>query len=471
MPSYIWNTATTSFKNLMTGELYVPPTGGVDNDWSDAHLPWAYTSTSQFTEQWPQDVDIVDIETGSGDFYTNLTNTVSHAGRRVVVRLGQGVYSLNQFRMYGSSGNPTYAFGFFIPNLRGFLGQGPDKTFIQMNANSMSQAQLDYMATMNPSDFVPLGMGMCRLDGSSASPVLLGGLTFRSADQQMLTAKHPNLDVVVPQPAPHHGLVLFRDSHARVAFVRFQAAGRALSSAPPFECGNVSSQYGDIRFYNCEFDGRRSADLDPLQPRRCTTIMGNNETYHLMQDCWLHHTNVSRYAVNDENRETQGEYILTRCKVERVGDTRNTDPALNGGVTLGGYTDPSALGWESVNGTITLNHCIVSQDNSQFLYQSTVPQHLQLTSVGSRNPRGGRLYVNGGEFRDRGWPELDGFLRFRVSPSTYWWIDGVNTTIFAYNQQGTRLIPYQITSPWPPDASALAASGITPQTHYLVRAT
>lgn len=470
MPAFVWDTTTTSYKNLLGGWVS-PPTSVIAHDWSESNLPWAYTNTAVFTEEWPQDVQVVDIQTGSADFFTNLTNTVNATSGRVVVRLGQGVYRLDQFRMYGSSGNPTYSFGFYIPRLQGFLGQGPDKTFVQMDANSMSQDQLDYMKTMDPQAFSPLSMGLCRFDGTSSSPVLLAGLTFRAADQQMLTAKHANLDIAVPQPAPHNGVVLYQGSPARVSYVRFQAAGRASSSAPPFETANIGSQYGDIRYYHCEFDGRRSPDLDPARPRRCTFLMANNEDYHLVQDSWLHHSNVSRYAANDENRNTQGQYILTRSKIEHVAENRNTDPALNGGNSLGGYSDPSALGWESTNGTITLTDCIVSQDNNQFQYQSTVPQHLQLTSVGSRNPQGGRFYVNGGEFRDTGWPSLSGFVRFRVATASYWWIDGLNTTLFVYHKDGQRLTPYQITGNWPPSASTLASNGITPATHYLVRAT
>lgn len=202
--------------------------------------------------------------------------------------------------------------------------------------------------------------------------------------------------------------------------------------------------------------------------------MGNNEDYHLMEDCWMHHTNVSRYAVNDTNRVTTGQYILTRTKIERIADTRNTDPALNGGESLGGYSDPSCMGWESVGGTITLNDCIVIQDNPNRRYVSTTPQHLQLTSVG-RNPQGGRMYVNGGVFRDRAKPALDGFLRIGVSSSTHWSSDGYNTTLHMYNRSGQRLQPHVMTNLSPSNwadllAAELASQGKTPETHYLVMA-
>ena len=442
--------------------------GIVSFDWSDTNLPWDYDDdTSRFTADWPAAVTVVDIQTGSTDFFTNLQNTVNAAGRRVVVRLREGVYSLKSFRMIGASGDPTYAFGFWFPNLQGLLGQGPDKTFVQMNANSMSQAQLDRMSTFAAADFAPLQMGLCRFDGTAASPVLLAGLTFRSADQQNITSVGAGVASYVPQPAPHQGVVLYSGVHGKVSYVRFQGAGRAMTSAPPFEMANVTTQYGTVTWDHCEFDGRRSPDLDPAQPRRCGVWMGNNETLSQMTDCWMHHSNVSRYAANDENRDTRGVYRVVRCKAEQITNTQNTDPALNGGQSLRGYTNATPFGWESSNGTIELTDCIVSQDNNQSTGQ--VPMHLQLTSVGARNPQGGRMTVTGGEFRNTGWPQLDGFVCFRIQAKTFWWTDGFNTTITVKHKDGQRLTPYQYTGTWPPTAAQLALAGVTPSTHYLIR--
>ncbi len=437
------------------------------SDWSDTNLPWAYDDTSVFTKSWPAGTTIVDIQTGSSDFYTNLQNTVNAAGKRVVVRLAAGVYRLKSFRLIGASGDPTYSFGFWFPNLQGLLGQGPDKTFVQMDANSMTQAQLDKMSTFAAADFAPLQMGLCRLDGSATSPVLIAGLTFRAADQQMLTAVGAGVTSVVPQPAPHQGVVLYQGAQAKVSYVRFQGAARALTSAPPFECANAGSQYGTITWERCEFDGRRSPDLDPARPRRCGPVMVDNETLSEFTDCWFHHSNVSRYAANDENRNTQGVYRLVRCKAEHITNTQNVDPALNGGKSLGGYTNASAFGWESCNGTIELVDCIVSQDNSVSAGQ--VPMHLQLTTTGSRNPQGGRMTVTGGEFRNTGWPHLNGFVGFRIQKTTFWWTDGVDTTLTVKHKDGQRLTPYEVTGTWPPTAAQLALANVTPSTHYLIR--
>ncbi len=452
--------------------------GSTMHDWSDSNLPWAYPSDEAaaealFTAEWPSDVTYVDLPTASNDFYANLYNVCNNASGRVVVRLPAGTYHLNQFRMIGSSGDPTYAFGFWHPRLRGFLGKGPDKTIIQMDANSMTNDQLDRMKTMTASSFAPLQMGLMRIDGQSGtSTILIAGVTFQSADQQNLTQVAADLvakNIYVPQPAPHNGVVLYQNANAIVSYTRFRAAGRAMYSAPPFECANVGSQYGDILFNNCEMDGRRAPELDGARPRRCAPIMGNNEDAHELRDCWVHHSNLSRYAVNDENQNTSGPYTVIRCKFNNITDTRNIDPALNNGTSLGGWSDPCSLGWESVSGTITIEDCIISQDNPQFQWQNSPAMHYGLTSVGSRNPQGGRMYVRGGEHRNTAWPWLDGYATFRIQPSAYWATDGWNTTLFVYNKQGARLTPYHYTGTWPVSAATLTAGGISPNTHFIIR--
>lgn len=447
-------------------------------DWSDSNVPWAYPSSAAaaealFTADWPSGITIVDIPTASGDFYTNLKNVCDAASGPIVVRLGTGVYHMNQFRLVGSSGDPRYAFGFFHPRLQGFLGKGPDKTIIQMDANSLSTEQLDAMKTMTAASFAPLQTGMMLIGYPSVVPtVYIAGVTFQSADQQNLTEVAADLvakNVYVPQPAPHNGVVIFQNANARISYTRFRAAGRALYSAPPFEHANIGSQYGDIVFNNCEFDGRRAPELDPAQPRRCGPVMGNNEDSHTMRDCWMHHSNVSRYAVNDENRDTSGPYSLIRCKIEQITNTRNTDPAINGGNTLGGYTNACLMGWESCNSVVTLTDCIMSVDNPNVDVSLSSSQHLQFTSVGSRNPQGGRLHMSGCTARNTGFPHLDGYITVRCVTSTYWYSDGFATTFDVKGKSGQQLTPYIHTGTWPTTLAALTAAGASPETHYIVR--
>ena len=195
--------------------------------------------------------------------------------------------------------------------------------------------------------------------------------------------------------------------------------------------------------------------------------MGNNEYDHELTDVWFHHSNVSRYACNDQNANTQGAYTSTRVKAEQITNTQNVDPALNNGQSLGGWTNASNYGWESCNGTITLQDPYISVDNGNVSGQ--FPAHLQLTSVGSRNPQGGRLHVTGGTFHHTVYPQLDGFLTFRITTNTYWFTDGVATTLDVRRSDNTPLTGYNFTGTWPPTAAQISAAGISPTTHYIYK--
>lgn len=477
MPALRWN--GTSYFNLRTGEIFNPV--AVAYDWADSNLPWAYTDTTAWESRIPSGMTRVNLQTGSSDFYTNLQNTLNAAPGRVIVNLPEGVYTLNQFRTVGASGNPTYAFGFYFSKLAGFCGAGPDKTFLEMAANSVSNEQLEYMKTMTQASFSPLQMGLCRIDtqySGAAAPIFLGGMTFRAAPQNPLTAISSDItgSVYVPQSAPHQGVVIYSDSNRRsadsiVTHVRFQGAGKAMMSQPPFELANITSQRNHITYRNCEFDGRMSPAYDSTQPRKCGPVMFNGGVEQHLIDSWLHHSNVSRYAANDESVESSTaltvKYTATRCKLEQITNTQNKQPPLNNGNSLGGFTNASPFGWESSNAEITITDCIVSQDNNQFAGQ--VPMHLQLTNTGPARP-GGRLYVVGGQYRNTGWPQLDGYVSFRIQPSTNWWTDGFNTTLDVRKSAGgTRLLPHTYTDSWPPTSSYLATNGLNPNTHYLVR--
>jgi hypothetical protein len=428
--------------------------GTVAWDWSDTNLPWAYSNPSVFTSGWPSGVTIVDLQTGSGSFYTRLNATINAAGgARVVVRLPAGVHHLTSFNMIGSSGSPTYAFGFWHAKLQGFLGQGADQTFIQMDANSVTQAQLNDMMTM---DAGPTGspnqMGFMRLDGTSASPILISGVTFRAEDQPPMTdgtASVKSYGAVFPDPAPFNGLVFYSNSSGIISYSRFQAAGHAKLGLPPFEHANVNSQYSPSMVYShCEMDGRLSPDLDPTQPRRCGPVMANNETLHTMSDCWLHHSLWTRYAANDQNRDTYGTYNLTRTKIEQI--------------------NPSSAGWESCAAAINITDCIIDTDSPVPSGASGNTFHLSLTPVGSRsNPQGGRLTVTRGTFNSSKYPSVDGYLTIRAIASMHWVTDGYNTTMMIYNSSGQRKSPYVVSS-WPASSGTLSAAGVTPNTHYLV---
>lgn len=455
-----------------TGTAIVAPTDPAD--WSDSNPPYAFTDPADLTANWPAGTNIVPLNTsGTTDFYTQVQNTVNAQGKRTVIQLTgwtspgvPSVYHLNQFRMIGSSGDPTYAFGLWHSNLQGFLcTDGPLACKIQMDANSMTQAQLDKMATMTAASFAPLQMGMMRFDGSNASsPILIAGVTFQAADQQMLTATASDTGIVVPQPAPHQGIVLYTGAYSDIGYCRFLAAGRACMPAPPFEMANISSAKGSHNIHNVESDGRLAPDINPARPRRCTVIMGNNETTHALTDVWLHHSNTSRYAVNDQNAATSGVYSLARVKVERITDNQNTDPALNGGKSLGGWSNSSDIGYESCNGTINVTDCNFAIDNTS---NSPSAVDLKLTYVGSRNPQGGRLHVKGGVWHHHNYPQLEGFFCAAILKTTYWWTDGPATTFDVRRSDNAPLTGWNFTGTWPPTAAQIAAAGVTPTTHYI----
>lgn len=438
-------------------------------DWSDSNPPWAYTDTSVFTQDWPVGTTIVPLQTGGADFYTNLTNTVNAAGKRVVVQLPDGTHHLTLFRHIGSGSDPTYAVGFWHPNLQGLLGNGPDVCRVQMDANSMTTAQLDQMKTMTAAAFAPLAQAMIRFDGANASsPVLLAGVTFQAADQQMLTSVASDVPCVVPQPAPHQGVWLYTAANSQISYCRFRAAGRAMMGAPPFEMGNLTTSHGNHVISNCEFDGRLASDINPKQPRRSGPIMANNELYHEIRDCWFHHANVTRYAVNDQNSNTTGQYISTRVKFEHITDNQNVDPDLNGGVSLGGWGNTSNYGWESCNGTITITDTfsVISVAAS-----GGPPTAFLLTTPGTnvRNPQGGRFFVVRGTFKHTVFPQLNDYVTFRIGKTTYWYTDGVATTIDVRRTDGTRLTGWEFVGTWPPTAAQLAAAGVSPSTHYIYK--
>lgn len=437
-------------------------------DWSDSNVPWSYSDTSVFTANWPTTIttNIVDLNAASGDFVTDLKNTVNAAGRKVVVRLPAGVFHIKSFVVPVASA-PDQAFGFYIPNLYGLLGAGPDQTFVQMDGNSYTTAQLNGagdksgVGAGNNKGIVnmgtsagPIQFAFCRI-GDGASPVYCGGLTFRGDDQQTVT-----LDAtlaVQSQPAPYGGVVFYQPTGGHISYVRFQASDHAAFSRPPFEAGNAGTQYGTLTYEHCEMDGRLSGDLDSTRPRRGGVVMMNNETYSLLTDCWLHHSNVSRYAANDQNRVTTGSYNATRVKMEQISNTQNSG--------LGGGTNASCMGWECCGGTITLTDCILSQDNPSTTSQ--IPNHLQFTTVAARNPQGGRLIVIRGVFRNTGYPSQDGYLTIRAVTGTYWVSDGYDTTMNITNSQGVRKKALVYTGRYATTAF-LAQNNASPETHYLV---
>ncbi len=474
-----------------TGEDWYP---AISHDWDDDNLPWVYPeglSLSErealFTASWEPGLTIVDLPTSGGSFRARMDAACAAASGPVILRLPEGVHELTEFILSGSSGDVGFAHGFYHPKLRGFLGPGPDKCRIRLKANSLSEAQRDYIEAMDSSGGVggtnQLAFGLLQPTGDYR--VYVAGVTFQAEDQQFMRSVQPGLasrGVIAAQPAPHKGVTVGPGKNATFSYVRWQAAGRACFAAPPFESANVETQRGYILYQKCELDGRRAPEIDPARPARCGPIMGNNEGTHEMVDCWLHHGNVSRYAVNDQNSGHpvvgfDGQYTLRRTKADHIGNG-NIDPVLNGGAQLGGGTGAVCFGYESTKATIKFHQPIISVDNAVTSYhgQTSYSQHIGFAEVSTFRRQGGRAYIYGGTFRNTAWPILDGFLCVRVYASTYWWEDGINNTLFVYSgaeeNPGIRKQPWLVSGAWPPNpATGIGMDGqpVSPATHYLVR--
>jgi hypothetical protein len=432
-------------------------------DWSDTNLPWAYANPNDWRSLLPAGVPVVNLSATGATFWDRLNNTVNAQSGRFICRLPAGDHQLSSFRLIGSSGDPTYSFGFWFPKLAGFDGEGADQTFVTMAANSMTTAQLNALSAMTAAAFSPNQMGLCRFDSSSSQPGFVGGVTFRAANQNPLTSVASDLTsigVTVPQPAPHQGVIFYSGGKVTVSHVRFQGAGKAMNSSPPFEQANCASATSTITWRNCEFDGRLSSVFDSAQPRKCGPWMGNGEILSDIYDSWMHHSNVSRYAANDQNTSVTGRnYKLTRCKFEQITNTHND--------AHGGYTNATACGWESTAATITVTDCIMVQNNSYT--DGQIAAMFQLTTVGGVDPAGGRFVLIGGVFRNPGFPTIDGWTHFRI-PNSHFRTDGYSTTIDVRSiAGGARKSAYAYSGSWPPSQAALTAAGVAPATHYLVR--
>jgi hypothetical protein len=478
-------TDRTNTSAFIDYELPVVTPPAPSYDWSESNLPWAYTSTSQWEQDLPAGVPVVPLSPTGTSFYERLHNTVTAATGRVIVRLPDGVHRFTQFKTIGSGGAPhysTYAFGYWNPKLAGFVANGPDKCIVEMGPNAVSQAQLDHMKTMTQGAFIQLQMGLIRLDteyNSAPAPIYLGGVGFEAAPQPLLTEVAADIvasaGVYVPQSAPHMGVVIYSSNNRRheesiVTYCRFRGAGKAMMSQPPFELANISSQRNQIVFSHTEFDGRMSPRYDETRPRKCGVFMVNGGIDQRVKFCWMHHSNVSRYAANDEavasTAPLSNYYLIEGVKLDQLTNNQNRQPPINNGNSLGGYTNVSNIGFESSNAKIEIVDCVVSVDNPYTSGQ--IACHIQLTNTGAARP-GGRLYVKGGTYRHTVFPQLNGFVTFRIQQSTNWATDGYNNTLDVRLKDNVRLAPYQVTGTWPPTAAALQAAGVTPETHYLVR--
>lgn len=460
-----------------------PAVPGLDYDFNDTTNP-AYGYPGGMTQAekealwfsfWPfassLKPTIVDLISGSGNFRTDVINTLNAAGgpgTRVAVRLPAGTFHLTAFVPTGS--DPTYAFGVWDPRLVGFIGAGVE-TIIKMDANSMSTAQLTKLATLTNSTLN--NMDCMRIDGSPATPACNVGFRLIAADQQLLTSTAAGQGVVTPQPAPHGGVFYYKAGTASysasyTAYVWAEGFGRASTAAPPFEHANFRSMNGYHHYVHVRSDGRASALVDAARPRRCGVLMTNSEQEVRVKYCHIDRCNVSRYAANSQNGSAAEVQEISFTKIEQISNTQNTDPVYG---ALGGYTNASCFGWETYNGQISVHDCLVSNDGTSSAGQ--VPAHFQFTYVsgGRADPGAGSFTAFNNTYKttNPAWAHLDGFPIYRMVGG--WYTAGPNNVIDDRPTPGAaKRIAYVYAGTWPPSAATLAAAGVTPSTHFLVRA-
>jgi len=444
-------------------------------------IPYEWGETNDPTEgsddvykvmrSWPAGLVFVDLPKNTKTLVENIKALAAFQKVAFILVLPKGFFKLFTVPLVGVSGRQDYAYALFNDKLQGFLGTGCKNTFVALAPNAISQEQLDCYATMDPRKFTPNALGMVLLQPKDKTDVYMGGLTFVAYDQPPIKKIHPELaklGVVVPQPAPHGGVVVGQWKNLTCSYVKFQGNARALMGRPPFEHGPLGQQYGKLFINNCWFSGARDARVDPYKPRRCGSLMMNNPSEVVITDTTFRDTNVSRVAHNAENKAIDGDITFLRCSFVGIGN-QNIDPRLNGGKTLGGYTNAANIGFESSASNIKILYCLMTVDNPGNDSVHGRSTHISLTHTGSRNPQNGRLLVKGGVFRNKAWPVINGFLTMSISITSYWWLDGLNNTITVLATDGSRKTPWVHTGTWPPTVAQMAAAKVNSKTHYIVR--
>lgn len=461
--------------------------------WTDPHSPadqWA--SEADFTAPWSgvlsqwagldpwATADVRDLTGYTSDFRAACIAMCNAASNPIVIRLPEELLHLTSFVV--PTGVQTFAFGMYHPNFRGWLGRGPGRTIVQQDAGSVSAAQITALEALTSSQTNALAMCLAQPGTGSTWSVLMSGLTMQAADQPTIssvnftTSSSPN--PVMPQPAPHSGIMLGPNRDFFGSHLELLGCGYAINPSPPFEQTNLGSQYGKIRMHHVLSDGRRAASIDPARPWSCNPYMGNNEDLCEVAYTRFCHAPISRVAINDQNsgntETSAGAYTFgPGYQVDHIGN-HNVKPHLNGGASLGAYSGAVAHGFESVGGPLTFHAPHMSVDNPWT--DNAISQHIGLNFVSGVNRQGGRLRIYGGTFRNTAFPWLDGWLCIRISQSSYWYTDGVANTIFVYagaDDSTLRKQPWLYTGAWTQAAmtAAATAAGVSPATHYLLRNT
>lgn len=336
----------------------------------------------------------------------------------------------------------------------GLVGAGADQTFVVVDPDILTSAQLSGISSGSPS---PVAVSVMYL-GSTGLPtgVFVSGITFQGNFQQ--TTSLSGLSGTAP--APYAGLHLVSvKTGSRVQFCRFQGFGFAAKQSPPYELGAIESLTSDYTIYRCEVDGRQSASIDATQPVSSGGIMWNYENSAAAVDSWLHHTRRSGFAMHDHDPNsdpgtngTPGAYSCSNFQVEDISDTTDS------------YAG-SALGFAPSN-VEGLQHTF-TYVNPRFTSSAPKgPQHISIAQTNG-GPLAQAVTVQDPQIGDTAY---NGCLVISIvkTPNSY----GTDPYYSAYQSGGFAALPITVTNKGvtltPVLSSSFNASTNTPANSYVV---
>ena len=456
-------------------DLFAKP-GDVANfePYSDSNPPWKNVIESELKFNWPDDVAIVDLYTGSdcpSDLQSRIDYTLRNVKSRCVIRVPEGTHDIVGIKRLST---PTFAYALYhYKYLKGFYGPaGPEKTKFRLKTNSLSEDQLKLMAedsSFDPSKYEPMQMGYAYLDGRSDT-FLISGIGFEAEHQPKLESLHPGLiakGVKLGQPAPFNGLVFMPNSKVIVNNSAFLGNAKLITAAPPGENTNVGSQRCIIEYNHCEFSGKTPKHIDPAQPRVSNPVMGNNDILHVIRNSWMHDT-ASRPAYNDQNKPAPGyeaplstKYVFENVQFDNIANVRPQDVDNPGTLDT---TYKSVIGFEDSSAEIRFSRC-------RFRHTTKESRGvIALTTVSSRNPDGGKLIIEDCQFEYTENPQLNGFATVMIDPNSKWWTrgypHGVTVTV---DGKELKLHVFPDNMKWPPTSKQISDAGLNPSEYALAR--
>lgn len=316
----------------MTGALYIAKSGvwrhgGRRYPAASAAAPsqpWAPLAGESVDDNVPGTVNIVnysDFDTGAGLGQT-LATIRSAQSAPYYVRLPAGTFHITDFSFAAGTGQGK---GYQDINASkywgGLIGAGADQTFVVVDPEIMTSAQLSGVTAGNPN---PVQMMVFYAGSSGLSiPTIFSGITFRGNFQQVISLS----GLTGTAPAPYSGINLINvKTGSRVQFCRFQGFGYAAKQSPPYELGAIQSNSSDWTLYRSEIDGRLAPEIDATQPLASGGLMWNYETSAKAIDSWLHHTRRSGFAMHDhpDNTNDVGVYYCENFTVEHCSETTDS---------------------------------------------------------------------------------------------------------------------------------------------------